>query len=935
MKRCLVSLLSLSLTGCFLTETKPLERKTLGQLDLSKPQKEVAVKAVTPSADDIVAAYQEVAKLAPQTNAKLQANSRLAQLSLEQQQLAQEQGLSQGNDYFSQTINQYQLLLAQPEGLESRDDVLYQLAKAYFLKGDLEAAYTTVAKLLNEYPEFEHSEELLFRQGEYLFNQKRYGEAKEHYALVVEQHPNSTLVSTARYMLAWSDFKLFNYKASLNNFTKVLDLALQQNGETALSLDEISSSARYLVADTLRIMSVIFSYNDFDQDPVTHYQQYGWQTFSFMNFEALANYYLEKKRYLDAIAVYQKYIENAPAKAHKVDFALAQLSVYKKANFIELLSKYEQTFIAQFGIGSVYLKADSEPPSDAHFNALTLLEKKYADRSYYQAQTLKKQDKPFEAQFASAANGYSRYLETLALKNQRDIDSEYLLAESLYQSKQWQLALTQYNNIAYGQLPNKYQDRAGYAVVSIYMTKLQQAQGANSKTISPELVTNVVTNWLKFATTFKQHSSATTVLLQTFNLLFEQGLYQELLNYEPLLAQFNLTELQGYQAQLLMAHSHYNLADYDQAELAYKQLLANKTQRSPLVAENLAQSMIEQAEQLAGTEQTQLALDKYIALLTLLPNTLYREQVQYQVTQYLFSLQLFSKASSWVDDFITRYPTNDSIELLQTQKIDIYKHTQQGDKLAKQYAYLAENHSDRNTRRISLLKSAALYFEMGQTERARIQYRSYAHTYPVPFAQNLEAKIALSDIYKNQNKAKEYRFWLNKIILAYQSAPATEKEWAGLAAAKATEVFANDAFYAYKNSQLTLPLKTSLARKRERMTTALNRYQQLAEFGFADYTTQANFKIAKIYHLMAEQIMASERPKHLQDLALEQYELLIEEQAIPFEDKAIALYERNNQLLHSGIYDKWVKETLSELAKLMPARFAKQEVAPGETHAIF
>ena len=53
--------------------------------------------------------------------------------------------------------------------------------------------------------------------------------------------------------------------------------------------------------------------------------------------------------------------------------------------------------------------------------------------------------------------------------------------------------------------------------------------------------------------------------------------------------------------------------------------------------------------------------------------------------------------------------------------------------------------------------------------------------------------------------------------------------------------------------------------------------------------------------------------------------LLLEEQAFPFEEKAIDLYKANTNRAADGIYDDWVKKSFNRLAGLMPARYAKKE----------
>jgi hypothetical protein len=72
--------------------------------------------------------------------------------------------------------------------------------------------------------------------------------------------------------------------------------------------------------------------------------------------------------------------------------------------------------------------------------------------------------------------------------------------------------------------------------------------------------------------------------------------------------------------------------------------------------------------------------------------------------------------------------------------------------------------------------------------------------------------------------------------------------------------------------------------------------------------------------------MDSDRPESLSELELEQYEILLEEQAFPFEEQAISLHEINMRRSWEGIYDDWVKKSFEELSRLMPARFDKQEI---------
>jgi Flp pilus assembly protein TadD len=75
--------------------------------------------------------------------------------------------------------------------------------------------------------------------------------------------------------------------------------------------------------------------------------------------------------------------------------------------------------------------------------------------------------------------------------------------------------------------------------------------------------------------------------------------------------------------------------------------------------------------------------------------------------------------------------------------------------------------------------------------------------------------------------------------------------------------------------------------------------------------------------------MASERPKKLKSDELEQYNALLEEQAFPFEEQAISIYEINTKRAPEGVYDESVRKSFEALAKLKPARYGKVEHSDG------
>ncbi len=144
-------------------------------------------------------------------------------------------------------------------------------------------------------------------------------------------------------------------------------------------------------------------------------------------------------------------------------------------------------------------------------------------------------------------------------------------------------------------------------------------------------------------------------------------------------------------------------------------------------------------------------------------------------------------------------------------------------------------------------------------------------------------------------------------------------------AAKAAFLLAEPRYQDFRRIRLVAPLKKSLKKKKQRMELALEAYGRAAEYGVAEFTTASTYRIAELYHSLSQDLLASERPKTLSAAELEQYEVLLEEQAYPFEEKAIEVHEANVQRVGNDIYDDWVKRSFVQLSKLRPAQYAKYE----------
>ena len=152
--------------------------------------------------------------------------------------------------------------------------------------------------------------------------------------------------------------------------------------------------------------------------------------------------------------------------------------------------------------------------------------------------------------------------------------------------------------------------------------------------------------------------------------------------------------------------------------------------------------------------------------------------------------------------------------------------------------------------------------------------------------------------------------------------------------ATAALAVAEPVFEDYRKVALVEPLARQLKLKKARLEDVLKAYAVAADYGVADVTTAATFRLAALYQDFGKALLTSQRPAKLSKKEREQYDVLLEEQAYPFEEKAIELHELNARRAADGIYDPWVQASFAALRELKPVRYAKTERSEGVIDAI-
>jgi len=298
---------------------------------------------------------------------------------------------------------------------------------------------------------------------------------------------------------------------------------------------------------------------------------------------------------------------------------------------------------------------------------------------------------------------------------------------------------------------------------------------------------------------------------------------------------------------------------------------------------------------------------------------------QFDAAQNYIEAGDMGEANALLIDFRRRYPDNPLTASIPAVMVGNYEKMGQWAEAAKELDAIYATETDSEKKRNALYLAAQYYDKAGDPEIAILRFRSYAHTYEEPFPIRMEAMNRLAQLYADGDEGEKQRFWLAKMMAAHDVANGAQTDRSRYLAASASTVLADDNFREFRTIELTIPLKKSLKKKKSAMDKAVSAYNKTNKYAVEQFSTLATYRLARIYQSLGADLLASQRPANLDPLALEQYELLLEEQAFPFEEKAIAIYQANAKRSWEDVYDQWVKDSFVALGELMPARYAKRE----------
>ena len=824
-----------------------------------------------------------------------------------------------------EAIALYDQLLAEYPTYEHNDEVLYQKSRAFDELGRTEEAMQTMERLIAEHPGSRYIDEVQFRRAEYFFTRRKFRDAESAYSAIIAMGARSDYYELALYKLGWTLYKQDFYDEALHQYIALLDHKVNVGYDFDARHDEGDERR---VADTFRVISLSFSNLGGPEVVGEFFASKGKRTYEDRIYGNLGEFYLTKLRYHDAAASYKAFIGLYPFHRTSPHFSMRVVEIYTKGGFQKLVLDSKKDFARSYGLGADYWHhfGTEERPE-----VLSYLKSNLKDlANHYHAQ-YQRADLAAEqpANYREALQWYREFLTSFP-KDPESPPINYQLADLLLEQKSFGEAASEYERTAYDYPAHEKAAAAGYAAIYAHRENLKAAAEDQQQTIKRDTIGSS----LKFADTFPQHEHAAKVLGAAADDLYElKDFGPARVAAQKLIERYPAADLPVLRsAWTVVAHSSFDLSEYPQAEVAYARVLEltpESDEKRAALLDNLAASIYKQGEQANTAQDYRAAANHFLRIKQAAPTSQIRAAAEYDAGAALIKLQDWTAAAEVLDAFRRTYPKHELTREATKQIAFVYRQSAQVARAASEYERIAAEADQPELRGEALLLAGDLHEQAKNTERALATYLAYVQEFPRPLDVGVETRFKIAEMYKTTHDLTHYHEQLQQIVAIDAKAGEERTHRTRTLAAQSALVLTEVQYEQFATVKLVQPFERSLQLKQQRMDAAMKSLAALVDYRVGEVTAAATFYMAEVYYGFNRSLMESERPKDMKAAQLQEYELALEENAFPFEEKAIGVHEKNLELMRSGIYNDWIEKSLAKLAQLMPARYAKSELSSG------
>lgn len=871
--------------------------------------------AISPA--EVARRYQRLFNTTDEPAVRVDALNRLTNI---RERSGQDIGFTQAEEaeVYQQAIESYESILERGAFGGRLDELLYQMAKASALTGQNSASVKRLQQLVGLYPDSALVPEARFRIAESAFAAGNYVEAEAGYRELVDGSSDAGgLKSKARYMLGWALFKQGSHaweRAGLR-FVEVLDESLPSTE----SLSQVSESSVDSIDDTLRVLALMASRRNGSETLMSWLQLEALRPWTPLVFDRLADLYAVQGDAEASVETNRAFVKYFPEHPQRAGFMAQVVDVWNRAGKPAQAREAMADYIALFNGQRDYDVLEPEYRNKWRKFSRFIADYHYAEGSSGEGDIV--------ADYGAAA----KYYEGLAQRSESAGEFFRLAGDARLQAGEYPSALKDFHMAAY-EVPG-YEQSADAGWAAIVLVRAGVTGERASPRFDPSLA-DLATETDRFIERYGPDGRAPGLLADLATRWLDTGDNDRALHYatQALSHQQAVPETR-YAAWVVTAQVRQHTQAYGLAERAWRKALslasgesatgAMKAQTAGL-REQLATAIYRQGEQAAGAGKTAMAVAHFQRIETVLPGSETAVKGRFDAANTLLRAAEWQPAINELNRFRADYPGHALTSGISEKLVLAYTTSRQPLRAAGELMDMADNgKGDLNTSQDEALgyrlRAAELFHAAEAKGERNAVYENYLAT--SPSATNADEHVQLQTMRHRLIEAgSQPAQWQAELVsVELESSWHSEQtlQWAARGAlTMGAEVAAE-----FASVELSLPLEASLDQKQRAMEKAQAHFRNAESLGGATVLPESLFRRAELHRIMARDLMASAAPGGLNEMEQMQYRMLLEEEAYPFEERAIALHSENHQHITAGGFNGWIEKSLKVLAELHPGRY--------------
>ncbi|WP_417538401.1 tetratricopeptide repeat protein [Marinobacter sp.] len=876
--------------------------------------------AISPA--EVARRYQKLFSTTDEPSVRVDALNRLTNI---RDRSGQDIGFSPAEEavVYQQAIESYESILERGAFGGRLDELLYQMAKAHALTGQNEASVKRLQQLVGLYPDSALVPEARFRVAESAFAAGSYIEAESGYRNLVDGKADAgDLRNKARYMLGWSLYKQgpHAWERAGKRFVAVLDESLP-NTE---SLHQVSESNVDSIDDTLRILALMASQRNGAETLIAWLQPTPLRSWTPLAFDRLADLYAVQGNAEESVATNRAFATYFPSHPQRAGFMAQVVDVWNQASQPVKARAAMADYVALFDNQSDYAALEERYRTKWRDFSRVLADFYYTEGGAGSGSVAARN-------YASAAT----YYEGLANRSPAAGEFYRLAGDAWLQAEAYPAALKNYRFAAYDVPGYEHTADAGWAAVALIRAGVSGELAPSE--YRPDL-NELAVETDRFTAQHGADPRAPELLAYVANRWLEAGNDEQALNY----AVRAVTHEQSgpkvrYAGWLVTAQVRQNMLEYGLAERAWREALALAAGESATVAmkqempelqQQLATVIYRQGEQAAEAGKPAIAVAHFQRIETVLPGSEIAIKGRFDAANTLLRASEWQPAINELNRFRADYSSHALASDISEKLVLAYTASGQPVRAAGELMDMADGYID-NGQSIATgegalsyrLRAAELFHAAEANDQRDAIYIDYLASSPV--AEDAEEHIRLQTMRQRliESGSRTTQWRVDLVSAELQSRWHSEQtlQWA----AQGALTLGAEAAREFAGIELDIPLEKSLADKQVAMERAQTYFRNAESLGGSEVLPESLYRRAELHRIMASDLMASTPPPELNELEQMQYAMLLEEEAYPFEERAIALHSENHQGIATNGFNAWVEKSLNVLAELHPGRYQR------------